>query len=198
MVCKIISCNADVEDRIGASLHTKKAPHTLTSVNTNKYIYKHWSEGNMWCYKLNPSITDWQGSVLISTAERYTTVQWQIYCTVVQNTFYWNKNDNKKEKNHKKGFCRKHWDIFFFVCDWTESKSLQQVNKSLETPEAQVNKYDSGRWACFMLQPPRHGTERRFLGGCVIEVLPHVESISGRSVSFLIISILAYILSIWV
>lgn len=117
------------------SVHLQeKAPHMLTSVNTDKYIYKQCGEGSIWCHQLHLSITDRQDSVLINTSKRYLTA----HCTMVslrcetqqklQQEL--NETSNKQTKNITKKkikltFLRSVGATFFIVTGQNQVRRLQ-------------------------------------------------------------------------
>lgn len=122
-----------VMQSIGSVHLQEKAPHMLTSVNTDKYIYKQCGEGSIWCHQLNLSITDWEGSVLINTSKRYLTA----HCTMVslrcktqqklqqklnETSNKQTKNITKKNKTH---FSQKRWGNIFIVTGQNQARRLQ-------------------------------------------------------------------------
>lgn len=116
---------------IGSVHLQEKAPHMLTSVNTNKYIYKQCGEGSIWCHQLNLSIKDWQGSLLINTSTRYPTAQ-LLHCTMVslrcKTQQKLNETETSKQKKCKKKqltFSQKRWGNISY-CDRTGSSSPLQ------------------------------------------------------------------------
>lgn len=96
---------------IGSVHLQEKAPYMLTSVNTNKYIYKQCGEGSIWCHQLNLSIKDWQGSLLINTSTRYPTAQ-LLHCTMVSLRCKTQQKLNETETSKQKKCKKKNNSLF--------------------------------------------------------------------------------------